>query len=500
MQDQSDHQYKLKRKVAKRDVNRKVIVANNRDLIRIPNFRGNFSKAFPHTNGIVDKHEYKKLLRGIFKQSPKDLLKIKLGSPNGFKLVDFSTLYDLDVIGPYKGTYKIPVAPRIESAEAAADMVEIYELALARDVPYCQWDTSPVIATACANLSSLIDYKGPTVGPNKTVTPRTIFRGDTVGDLIGPFMAQFLLYPIKYGLLEYSQRCNYPPPSIDYMTTIPNYLSCWNGTITEKAVASTKTNCYMATLRDSTAYHHVDEPGELFLNTALILISLNVPPFNGNPYTNGIIKDQTPFVSLSHADLYDLLFRACRMAMDVAWYVKLMNLRLRPEEFAYQIQCCRNGDRAISFHSDIINNSVLQRIYASQGNYLMPQAYVEGAPCHPSYPSAHSTVAGAMSTILKAWFDCSFQLPHSYVASVDGQSLLETGDTLTVGNEIDKLASNCALFRCAAGIHYRSDGNGLALGEAVAIALLEEMVGRYSTPVKFDIKKRDGKRIAISNM
>lgn len=39
------------------------------------------------------------------------------------------------------------------------------------------------------------------------------------------------------------------------------------------------------------------------------------------------------------------------------------------------------------------------------GTYFLPMAFPEGSPTHPSYGSGHATVAGACTTILKAFFD-----------------------------------------------------------------------------------------------
>jgi hypothetical protein len=36
---------------------------------------------------------------------------------------------------------------------------------------------------------------------------------------------------------------------------------------------------------------------------------------------------------------------------------------------------------------------------------LLPMAFQEGSPMHPSYGAGHATVAGACVTILKAFFD-----------------------------------------------------------------------------------------------
>ena len=77
---------------------------------------------------------------------------------------------------------------------------------------------------------------------------------------------------------------------------------------------------------------------------------------------------------------------------------------------------------------------------------------------HPSYGAGHATVAGACITILKAWFDESFVIPAPVVASSDGSLLNPYAGTLTVGNELNKLASNISIGRDAPGMHWRTDG------------------------------------------
>jgi hypothetical protein len=47
--------------------------------------------------------------------------------------------------------------------------------------------------------------------------------------------------------------------------------------------------------------------------------------------------------------------------------------------------------------------------------------------------------------------------------------------TLTVGAELDKLASNLSFGRDTGGVHWRSDGvEGMKLGEEVAIQMLRD--------------------------
>jgi hypothetical protein len=68
-----------------------------------------------------------------------------------------------------------------------------------------------------------------------------------------------------------------------------------------------------------------------------------------------------------------------------------------------------------------------------------------------------------------------------------------------LGGEIDKLASNIALARDAAGVHFRSDSiEGLKLGEAVGIGLLADESRTYGE--RFDgfiLTRFNGTKVTI---
>jgi membrane-associated phospholipid phosphatase len=126
-------------------------------------------------------------------------------------------------------------------------------------------------------------------------------------------------------------------------------------------------------------------------------------------------------------------------------------------------------------------------------------AYPEGSPAHPAYPAGHAAFSGAGATILKAFFNEAFVIPSPVVASSDGSTLNPYPGTLTVGNELNKLASNISLGRDATGVHWRTDGfEGLHLGEAAAIALLEDVRHNYNEPFAgFTFTKFDGTTVVI---
>jgi len=165
---------------------------------------------------------------------------------------------------------------------------------------------------------------------------------------------------------------------------------------------------------------------------------------------------------------------------------------------------------------------------------------VEGAPAHPAYGAGHATVAGACVTVLKAWFDESEVFdetvvpPTMFIPEVPEVSLTAaekalirvqireklrenrrpkevnllgnlvdyaapaTEPKLTVGGELNKLASNIALARNAAGVHWRSDyTESIKLGEEIAIRLLQEQKLTYNEDHHFSLTKFDGTKIVI---
>jgi membrane-associated phospholipid phosphatase len=147
-----------------------------------------------------------------------------------------------------------------------------------------------------------------------------------------------------------------------------------------------------------------------------------------------------------------------------------------------------------------LNSQAAATVHDRTGNYFIPLSYPEGCPLHPSYPSGHATAAGASVTILKWFFNESTpisRLATPLTTTEDGSKpVAYTGsdaDQLTVGSELNKLASNVGFGRVFSGIHWRDDIKwGMLLGEQVAINLLRDQAHLYNenytgfTFTKFD--------------
>ncbi len=139
-------------------------------------------------------------------------------------------------------------------------------------------------------------------------------------------------------------------------------------------------------------------------------------------------------------------------------------------------------------------------IESENGTALLPMAFTEGSPTHPAYPAGHATVAGSCRTVLKAFFDESFVVPDPVVASSDGLVLLPYGGgDLTLGGEINKLASNISLGRDLAGVHYRSDGiDGILVGEQIGLAYLADISRGYNEDFGgFSLTRFDGSEVLV---
>jgi hypothetical protein len=115
-------------------------------------------------------------------------------------------------------------------------------------------------------------------------------------------------------------------------------------------------------------------------------------------------------------------------------------------------------------------------------------------------------VAGAAITFLKFFFDENFVIPNPMVPSSDGLSLVPyTGSDagqMTVLGELHKLASNVSFGHgIHPGIHWRaSTYASILLGEALAIAMLQDRISCYHEKFSVTFTKLDGHKVTISNL
>jgi hypothetical protein len=472
------------------------------------NYYASFTKTLPSDDfGEVDPFAFEALqtamrtgARADFDLIPLDQFAVRsLANPQG--------AFRYEVAGLDSHATRMPPSHTFRSAELAGEVGEVYWQALTRDVPFSEYDSDPLVAHAVADLNGFSATPGPRIGGQ--LTPGTIFRGESPGDLVGPYISQFLWQDFSFGPVDVVQRYESGLAGIDFMTDAISWLNVQRGGAPLEMLNFARKKRYINNNRALAEYVHRDVLYQAYLHAALILLGYGADAIDpGNPYNDEIIN-QGAFTSLGGPFAIDLLSTAGNMALSGAWFQKWRVHRLlRPEAYAGRVHFHMTGQRSYELHPDILDSDAVAQVNIlnnANGNdtYFLPMAYAEGSPTHPSYPAGHATVAGSCVTVLKAYFNENFVIPNPVVSDADGKMLLSYTDSdLTVGGELNKLANNVAIGRDAAGVHYRQDGvQGLLVGEQQAIALLQDKT-RTLNEANFDgftLTKFDGTRINIKD-
>src|SRR5712692_4106685 len=487
---------------------------NNGDEERYPNRIANYSKGLVHNGlGEVDLASYASLRQALSSGEPDDFEQVIMGAPlaERVKLVNPQAGLAFDLEGTDSHQLAMPPAPTFRGREQAAEMVEDYWISLARDVAFIDYARDRTAQSAAEELTRLQGFTGPR-DENGNVTAGTLFRGPTPGDLVGPYVSQFLLLPAVLGSETIDSRQRTIQPGLDYMTGFDEWLSVQNG-FRRGSNQFHDLPRYIRNGRDLSAFVHVDALFQAYFLASLILVQLNAPLNPGNPYRDS--QTQVGFGTFGGPHLLTVLVEGCTRALKAVWYQKwFVHRRLRPEVFAARVHNHKMHLAEYEIHADVLDSQVVQELEPRYHGYLLPMAFPEGCPSHPSYGAGHATVAGCCVTLLKAVFDGGMSMRELLRAggttytepvesSSDGLSLIRYHghdlDRMTVEGELNKVAANIGLGRNHAGVHWRTDDvNSLYLGEAIAISILRDQESCYNEEFGgFTFTKFDGMTITV---
>jgi hypothetical protein len=297
-----------------------------------------------------------------------------------------------------------------------------------------------------------------------------------------PNCRPFLWLDIPYGIQTLEQRYSVPARGQSFLTDYADWLACQRGIRPRARLQFDVAPRFICSARELAEYVHRDFSFQSYMNAALIMLALGKDALSPtNPYRGS--RKQFGDITLGSKNVLSMLAQAALLGQKGAFFHKWqVHRRLRPECFAGRIETHVTGRRRYDLHTDILKCNAVARVQSQYGTRLLPVAFPEGCPTHPSYPSAHACNAGACATILKAFFETDYVLPQAVEATADGLALAPwQGAALTLGSEIDKLANNIALGRDAAGVHYRSDSiRGLFVGEQQALGLLRDYSRTYN--------------------
>ena len=512
-------------------------------------YAGSFTKGLPHDEqtGLAEGGAFRALVHAVTTTRDSDYALVPFGAPEASSRpwVNPTAGAAFDMEGPDAGSLSIPPAPQLTSAELAAEMAELYWMALLRDRKFSEIEdgTGAKVGAAVTSLNQFEWFAGGTpIDPDRKrppVTAQSLFRGVTAGDEAGPYVSQFLLMGtnslphrgqppmaadfqsgrILYGAVTIDQRITPAVAKRDYMTAWDEWLAIQNGA--KPADSDTFGSArFITTPRDLATYVHYDALYQAYLNACLILLEMGAKPDPGLPFAMGKSRRQEGFGVFGPTHVLTLLTEVATRALKCVWRQKWMvHRRARPEAVAGLIECYRRKPQsAVPFIKPLVDKlkdaDVLQEVQqhrpngpTPQGTHLLPMAFPEGSPMHPAYGAGHATVAGACVTVLKAFFDESHELPFAFQPDPTDptklQRLTALDNTLTVGGELNKLASNISIGRNMAGVHYFTDYiESIRLGEQIACAILEEQAVCYPedfsmTFTSFD-RAADGRPIDIT--
>jgi len=360
---------------------------------------------------------------------------------------------------------------------------------------------------------------------------------------------------------------------------------------------------FVATPRDLATYVHFDQLYQAYLNACLLMFSYKVPFDLGFPSGSAHVT-RGSFATFGGPHVLSLVTEVASRALKAVRRQKFQqHLRGRPEQLAAMLTLAANddsgnalGDAAddvtrvldalkdktpkllawIADHNAHQNREVADSATGSAptiyprrastritdpergetlahpwddhhaftpetcANYLLPMAFPEGSPMHASYGAGHATVAGACTTVLKAFFELSsgaakpsparldqpldvdtikaddtwwtpatmgtdgLGLAHVYEAPSttrhDALAVCDAHDpnALTIEGELNKLAANIAIGRDMAGVHFYTDYfDSLRMGERIAVGILEEQLTGYPDPVSMRLTSFDGDRLIL---
>jgi hypothetical protein len=515
---------------------------------------GFFHKTLPHNDqtGLVDPAAFARFQKicqhgGDFADVPQSVGASRLINPRAGWADDTH-------LGPSPSQMSMPEPPSALSDGTAAEMTELFWMALLRDKPFDEFKAGDGdIDAAIQDLQKAYVRGAQTVIPDvdvpATLTVQNLFRAGLIGEDKGPLVSQFFLQDIAYGTQIILQKQFPYKAHRDYLEDWKSWRDAQNTGKDSDGNDYPDDNPFseakdfepqdfhteaglrrINTMRDLARFVNKDALHQAYFNAALLLSNWGAPAGPGNPYGKWI-KNQRPFGTLGGPHLLAQVSEVAARALRVVWHQKWgVYLRQRPEAYGglMDVQARKLAD--IGLPEWVFQTEAAQRIFAKltesgapKNNYLLPMAFTAGSPAHPAYGAGHATVAGACVTILKAWFDGSAKLSEivknkGAYNPITGEQIglvqpgnggidplppyvedgLPAEDHLTVGGELNKLAANVALGRSMGGVHWRTDNTrSLRLGEKIATIILRRESMDYDEFPFWQYTNFDGNTVTV---
>jgi len=494
-----------------------------------------FGKTLAHnaTTGFILKEDGDKLIEAIELNTLSALQAVPRATGANRKIEGFFCNQSIPNEGKMPFNITMNGFIEVDSESHIFEMMEVYAKQLARDIPFVTWSSDTTIGNLVTALNNYNSSAITAPMDNDAITRKLLFRGIGQDEQYGPYVSQFLYHSFRYGSQPVTQQF-YEESNSNNGLSMSAWLNVQRGISVENtSTVNTAGSKYVYSPRMLGSIVHNDPFYQFFYNAAMVGLQkgvtatgLSLGSINSSPWVDA----GPPVVSLMVAEV-------CLGALQVAWYQKYgLNLGIRPEVLAQRITLSYNNstlrtnvpklstiktqaDKGI----DILTGINAQNI-ANGGedlggqNYYLNTIFNEGSPTHPTLPAGHAVVAGAASTVLKSIFvthdTAGNKLPWvagsrtAVQANSDGSALVSYAESdassMTIVGELNKLASNIALGRDMAGVHFRADGDmGILSGEEYAISFMQSKIKEFGSREAglfggFTLEKFDGTTVLIT--
>lgn len=358
------------------------------------------------------------------------------------KLTSPLTGHVMDTEGADAGALAISPAPDLASDELAAEMAELYVMALTRDASFADIaaGTAPANnAALVAALGSMPWFDGSAAPADPAAARRAttrgivasgedLFRGSTPGAKAGPWLSQFMLVGssnagfdirrpngnpaaanppgpdfrglsaaigiedgyILYGAQVIDQRSFIAREGVDYMTNWSAWLDCQNGVDFNGLDQFKDHRRYITTPRDVATYVHYDALYQAYLNACLIMLAdgNHFPKDRGLPETRS--RTRAAFASFGGPAILSLVTEVATRALKAVWRQKWMHHRRARPEVVAALLTLHETDPLL-----IHDPACRAAIAALRGK--IPQVILDAVAAHNT---AQNAVAGAAVTPL----------------------------------------------------------------------------------------------------
>ena len=401
---------------------------------------GSFHKTLPHNKwGEVEPAAFDALVAATEGDGSEFGVVLK-GTPDAAPLTNPQAGLATDRLTQNPGSYSMPPAPKVLSATIAAEMTELYWMALLRDVSFDQFNSHPDVAAAAAevddrfrqviadatdsgHLKTGVDVPGP-ADDLAPITAQNLFRVGLPGEEVGPLVSQFFVRDAHYGTQRIDQMQVPYRKQRDYLTDFADWLHAqssgrdnagqWYPQANEDSADNFEPKRrYISTPRDHARFVNKDALHQAYFTATLLLLSGGAKWTPGNPYGDGgrLAPREAGFGVLGGPHILALVSEVATRALKVVWDQKWqVNLRLRPEAYGGLVHVQNigiggpTGKRPYGLPSWVGKTEAAKRVRRAHNSLLLPVAFTPGSPTHPAYGAGHATVAGICVTVLKAYF------------------------------------------------------------------------------------------------